>query len=164
VNAWWQYFWPAIAAGVIAGVAAGLYGFRRRQERPAMLIGALVAVAAALIWHGPLGAGERLAGAVEGKARAVLVDWEMGKVSAHLQRGPLTRRLELSGPADSFQRSSLVQLMELVPGVRSATWGKGHARPLALEGALAALLGCLVGLLLAYLVELRRRHNAQWTW
>jgi hypothetical protein len=29
---------------------------------------------------------------------------------------------------------------------------------------IASLLGFLLGLLLAYLVELRRRYNAQWNW
>ena len=38
------------------------------------------------------------------------------------------------------------------------------APPLIVEAAAVALLGFLFGLLLAYLVELRRRYNAQWTW
>jgi hypothetical protein len=40
----------------------------------------------------------------------------------------------------------------------------GGGTPLIAEGGLIALLGFLVGLLLAYLVELRRRYNAQWSW
>jgi ABC-type lipoprotein release transport system permease subunit len=35
---------------------------------------------------------------------------------------------------------------------------------LLVEGLFAAVLGFLLGLLLAYLVELRRRYNAQWNW
>ena len=54
--------------------------------------------------------------------------------------------------------------MELVPGVASARWSKGRALPLLAEGTLAAMLGFLAGLLAAYLLDLRRRHNAQWTW
>lgn len=163
MNAFWQYFWPLFALGLLAGVVAGLVGFRR-SDRRILLIGAGAALAAALLWHGPLGGAERFRAAVERNTRVVLVDWEMGAVSAHLQRGPLTRRLELAGPADSFQRGELVRLVKLIPGVGSATWGKSRALPLAAEGALAALLGLLLGLLLAYLIELRRRHNAQWNW
>lgn len=163
MNAWWQYFWPLFAAGLVAGGIAGLNGFRRRERR-VFLIGAAAAIAAALLWHGPLGAADRFAGAVERNARFVLNDWEMAAVSARLQRAPLTRRLELAGPADGFQRGELVRLMNLVPGVGSASWGKARAVPLAAEGAGVSLLGFLLGLVLAYLVELRRRHNAQWTW
>jgi hypothetical protein len=36
--------------------------------------------------------------------------------------------------------------------------------PLIAEGAAVAVLGFLLGLLLAYLVELRRRYNAQYNW
>lgn len=163
MTAWWQYFWPIFAAALVAGGVAGLIGFRRRERR-VILIGAAAAVAAALLWHGPLGAADRFAVAVERNARFVLDDWEMGAVSARLQRGPLTRRLELGGPADDFQRGQLVRLMNLVPGVGSASWGKARALPLAGEGVGVSLLGFLLGLVLAYLVELRRRHNAQWTW
>ena len=40
----------------------------------------------------------------------------------------------------------------------------GGGTPLIAEGTGASLLGFLIGLLLAYLVELRRRYNAQWNW
>jgi len=166
VTAGWQYFWPLFAAGLVIGVTAGLVGFRRAAERrrQALGIGIAAAVASALLWHWPLGAGGRFAAAVEQEARFVLVDWEMGAVTARLQRGPLTRRLELLGPADRFQRGQLVRLMDLVPGVGGATWSKSRAVPLAGEGAALSLLSFLLGLLLAYVVERRRRHNSQWTW
>ncbi len=164
MTAFWQYFWPVFAAGLISGAVAGLIGFRRGRARRAMLLGAGAALAAALLWHGPLGGANRFSTAVERNTRQVLVDWEMGAVTARLERGPLTRRLELSGPADAFQRGELVKLVKVIPGVGSATWSKDRALPLAAEGALAALLGFLVGLVLTYVVELRRRHNAQWNW
>ena len=40
----------------------------------------------------------------------------------------------------------------------------GLLRKSTLLGAGIALLGFLFGLLLAYLGELHRRHNAQWNW
>jgi hypothetical protein len=89
----------------------------------------------------------------------------MVKVTAHLHRGPLTRRLILAGPADDFQRSELVRITGAIPGFGSVRWSeKGGGPPLILEGAAVAVLGFLFGLLLAYLVELRRRYNAQWNW
>ncbi len=162
----WQYFWPLFAAGLVIGVIAGLIGFRRRGDRRQRVLGLGIAgaLAAAMLWHWPLGAAGRFAAAVEHEARLVLVDWEMGAVTARLQRDPLTRRLELSGPADQFQRGELMRLMDLVPGVGGATWSKARTVPLFGEGAALSLLAFLLGLLLAYIVELRRRHNAQWTW
>ena len=98
-------------------------------------------------------------------ARQTLDYYEMTKVTAHLHHGPLTRRLILSGPADDFQSSELVRIMGDLPGVSNARWSaKGGGLPLIVEGMAAAVLGFLLGLLLAYLVELRRRYNSQWNW
>jgi hypothetical protein len=88
----------------------------------------------------------------------------MTQLSAHLHRGPLSRTLVLSGPADDFQRSELLRIMNLLAGVRDVSWSNRGGVPLFAESAVAALLGFLFGLLLAYLIELRRRHNAQWNW
>ena len=53
----------------------------------------------------------------------------------------------LSGPADDFQRGELVRLMSQVPGVSGATWSdRRGGLPLIAEGALAAILGFLLGL------------------
>jgi hypothetical protein len=35
---------------------------------------------------------------------------------------------------------------------------------LLLEAGIVSVAGFLVGLLLAYVIELRRRYNAQWKW
>ena len=52
-----------------------------------------------------------------------------------------------------------------MPGIASASWSNdGGGIPLIVEGAAVAILGFLLGLLVAYLVELRRRYNAQWNW
>ena len=65
---------------------------------------------------------------------------------------------------DDVQRSELARLLGQIPGVSSATWSNNGGIPLIAEGAGIALLGFLFGLLLAYLGELHRRHNAQWNW
>jgi membrane associated rhomboid family serine protease len=185
MNAWWVYFWPACGLGLLCGVIAGLVAFRaprvrvkaapveiatarskwaRRRVR-AIAAGAVAAIVAAALWHGPLGAGNRLAKSVEHSAAQVLADNEAPNgVVAHIHHGPLTRQLILSGPSDDFQRTEAARLLSEIPGVSSAAWTRSPGMPLIAEGAIAAVVGFLFGLVLAYLVELRRRHNAQWNW
>lgn len=166
MNALWTYFWPCFAAGLIAGGPAGTIAFRRRAKRNgALAIGAIVALALALLWHGPLGGASRLEARVQRGVDHTLTYYEMTQVKGHLSHDPLTRRVLLAGAADDFQRSELVRLMNQVPGVASTTWSsRSGGTPLFLEGAAVAVVGFLFGLLLAYLVELRRRYNAQWNW
>ena len=58
-----------------------------------------------------------------------------------------------------------MRLLSELPGVSRAQWAPSPAGPpLLVEAEAVAVLGFLLGLLLAYLVELRRRYNAQWTW
>ena len=166
MNAFWSYFWPVFGAGVLLGVVAGAIGFRPRAKRNLALgLGAAAAIAAALLWHGPLGAADRFAAEVERNAGRTVVYYEVPQVTAHLHHGPLTRQILLSGSADDFQRAELVRLMQDIPGVEDASWSSGGGTlPLISEGAAVSVLGFLFGLLLAYLVELRRRYNAQWNW
>lgn len=87
-----------------------------------VLIGIAATAGFAALWHGPLGAGEKLAHQVESNARRQLDHDEMFHVQAHLQRNPLSRRLILSGPADDFQRRELVRRLDEVPGVLEVRW------------------------------------------
>jgi len=166
MNALWSYFWPALGLGMVCGIIAGSFAFRWRPRRIAVLIaGAAAAIGLAVLWHGPLGGSDRFSGQVERGVRATLVYYEMPQVTGHLHHDPLTRRVLLSGQADDFQRSELVRLINQVRGVSSTSWSSdGGGLPLIVEGGLVAVLGFLLGLLLAYLVELRRRYNSQWKW
>jgi hypothetical protein len=165
MNALWAYLWPAFAAGLVAGLIAGLIGFRRgRNTRLALAAGASIAIGLAALWHGPIGGADRFSTLVERDLRGALRYYEMTRINAHLHHDPLTRRINLSGRADDFQRSELARLLGQIPGVSSATWSSEGGVPLIAEGAAASILGYLFGLLLAYLIELRRRHNAQWNW
>jgi len=157
------YFWPVAALGLLAGAISGTIALRRRRHWM-LAASAVAALAGAVLWHGPLGAAERFAAKVDSTAEFVLADWEMSQVDGRLYRQPLTRRLILSGPADDFQRGELVRIMSTIPGVSSATWSDDGGWPLLAEAAAVSVAGFLLGLLLAYLVELRRRHNAQWKW
>lgn len=166
MNPLWTYFWPILCAGLLCGGLGGLFGFRRQRRRP-LIIAGLVALAATAAWHGPLGAADRFTAIIERQSREALDHYEMYKVRAHLHRAPLTRQLVLTGPADldDFQRSELARLLGQLPGVGGVSWSdRAGGLPLVAEGELAAILGFLGGLLIAYLIELRRRYNAQWTW
>ena len=90
--------------------------------RTIFLLGAAAAVGFALLWHGPLGAGERLTLEAETSARATLAKYELPMIQAKLQRDPLSRRLILSGPADDFQRSELIRILDGTPGVLEVRW------------------------------------------
>jgi hypothetical protein len=184
VNAFWSYFWPAIGLGLIFGILAGSLAFRVRivrvPERPneptliarprrkrisLLAAGALAAVLAAAIWHGPLGAADRFSAKVEQDARETLAYNEAPTgMSVQIHHGPLTRQLILSGPGNDFQRGEAVRLLRQISGVSDAGWARSAGLPLIVEGMVAALLGFLFGLLVAYLVELRRRYNSQWNW
>jgi hypothetical protein len=142
VNPLWDYFWPIFAAGMVIGAFASHLAFRqmrlRRRDRLAgegALIhewrrtrkvyfggGMVAAIVAAMVWSGPLGAGNRLTTRIENAARATLDHLEMTQVGARLERGPLRRRLVLSGPADDFQRGQLVQIMDDIHGVAGVRW------------------------------------------
>jgi hypothetical protein len=162
VSPLWVYLWPPVAFAVALGLVGGLFGLRR--GRAIVVAAGLLALAGAALWHGPLGAADRFTTVVERSARDTLALYEMGGVHGQLHRGPLSRRLLLSGEADEFQRSELVRIMSGLPGVGRATWDQSAGIPLIAEVEIASALGFLLGLLLAYGIELRRRYNAQWEW
>ena len=84
--------------------------------------GVAATLACAGLWHGPLGAGERLSTRAEKIARATLVYYELPAVSARVARDPLSRTIVLSGPADRFQRSEMARIMRQVHGVSAVRW------------------------------------------
>ena len=92
------------------------------SRRTILLLGTVATVGFAALWHGPLGAGERLAQRSEVIARRTLDYYELPMIQAKMQRAPLARRLILSGPADSFQRAELVRILDDIPGVLEVRW------------------------------------------
>ena len=175
----WDFYWPALTACAVIGVLIGVAAFRattslrpktpgyRRRAWLVCIAGGALALGAGALWHGPVGTADRFAASIERQAQQVLVDWEMTQDQARIARGPLKRTVILSGPADEFQRSELARIMNLVPGVGSVRWAdmpEGLQLPLLAEVALASLGFFGLGLLLAYLLELRRRYRAQWSW
>jgi hypothetical protein len=184
MTAFWDYFWPVFSVGIIFGIIAGTGALRVRivrvRERPHdpdlihpprrrrdafIVAGILVSMAAAVLWHGPLGAADRFTFQVERIARQVLIDFSAPTgITVHIHHAPLTRQLILSGPADDFQREETTRLLSQIPGVSDAVWAPTMAIPLIAEGIAVSLLGFLLGLLVAYVAERRRRYNSQWNW
>lgn len=166
MNVLFAYYWPAFAAGLIGGLIAGVIAYRKGPHANRWRAAGLAAgILLAMLWHGPLGAGDRLARNIEVNAHATLVYYELPAIRAHVHRGPLSRRVVLEGQPTGFQRAELPRTMETLPAVASSRWAPtGSGLPLFLEAVAAAVLGFLFGLLLAYLVELHRRYNAQWNW
>jgi uncharacterized membrane-anchored protein YhcB (DUF1043 family) len=184
MSTFWDFFWPLLSTGLVIGVIAGTVAFRLQTKRSkdalagatdtlpvrwrrriiALAVGTILSLAVAGLWSGPLGAADRLASQIDHDARFTLDNYEMTQVTGHLHRAPLSRTLILSGPADDFQRSELVRILSIVPGVSRVRWSNRGDVPLIVEAAGAALLGFLLGLLIAYVAELRRRYNSQWSW
>ena len=165
MNAFWSYFWPCFAVGLIVGGPTGLIAFRRHSRRNIVFAaGAALSILLAALWHGPVGGAARFEARVQRGIDANLVYYEMTHISAHLHHGPLTRRVMLSGPANDFQRENLGEILEEIPGVESASWASSGGMPLIVEAMVVAILGFLSGLVLAYVAELRRRSNAEWKW
>jgi hypothetical protein len=179
MNALWDAYWPVLTAAALIGLNAGAFAFRKRGasrfQAPVFARRRTLALAAGIaltlifgaVWHGPVGWGERFSSGIEGSARRTLTDFEMAQVQARLERSPLRRTLVLEGPADDFQRSELVRIMSAIPGVGAARWRdmpEPVRLPLLIEVELAALASFGLGLVLAYLLELRRRSRAQWRW
>ncbi len=95
------------------------------MNRSLIFLGGVVATLSfTALWHGPLGAGERLAARAEKIARQTLVHYELPAVSARVARDPMSRTMVLSGPADDFQRSELVRIMNQVPGISAVRWDR----------------------------------------
>ena len=130
------------------------------KRNGALALGLAATLAATALWHGPSGAGERFAVAVDREVRFMLDHYEMQAVAGRIERGPLTRRVLLSGPADDFQRGEIKRMTETLPGVATTQWeGGAGARqlPLLAEAALMALACFAAGVVLAYIAALRRR-------
>lgn len=169
----WDLYWPILAAALAIGTLAGVFAFRegaaRRRKVLALAGGFAAAFIVTALWHGPAGTAADLRVSVETTARTTLDYYEMNRIEAGLQSSPAGRTLLLAGEADDFQRSELIRILRQVPGVVAVQWkdsgdGESFPLPLLLEVELWSLLVFGLGLLLAYLIEVRRRARAEWRW
>ncbi len=90
-----------------------------------VVLGIAATLAFTGLWHGPLGAGDRLAAHAEQTARRTLDYYELQMIQAKLARHPLARTIVLSGPADNFQHRELVRVLNDVPGILAVRWDDG---------------------------------------
>jgi hypothetical protein len=170
VNLLWDYYWPAVVAAVIIGVMTGRVAFQRfagHRRILAFAAGALAAIAVTALWHGPIGAGDRLANSLQTSVHRLLVAFEVPQFQSQVERNPIRRTILLSGPADNFQRVEAVRILNDTPGVAAARWTDTNGEssmPVLAEVTLASLVAFGLGLLLSYLLELRRRSRAEWRW
>lgn len=91
------------------------------NRAPLLLAGIAATIAFSSLWQ-ILGAGDRFAGHAERIARRTLDYYELPQIQARIQRGPMHRRLILSGPATDFQREELIRVLDQVPGVIDVRW------------------------------------------
>jgi hypothetical protein len=133
-------------------------------------IGLLLALAAAWIWHAPLGNGERLIDRLQSEAEQGVADSGLPGIKVSLSRDPLARAATLSGTANDLQREGLgsqkgvsdyVRDVEGISGVRWTDEPDSGRRitPLLLETMALAALAYLIGLGLGWLLWGRRRRE-----
>lgn len=134
------------------------------------ILGLLLTLAAAWIWHWPLGHGERLIGRLEAEARAEVAKAELPGIALSLSRAPLARVATLSGPANGLQREGLGSQKGVsdyardVEGISEVRWADEpdagrRVVPLVLETLALAALAYLIGLGLGWLFGRRRRDD-----
>ena len=118
-----------------------------------LALGVAATSAAAFAWHGPGGAADRFASAVDRDVRILLDNYEMEAIDVGLQRDPLARRILLSGEADDFQRAEMVRMMEVRNGVGEARWNRPpmltYPLPLLVEAIAMGLAAFALGLVIA---------------
>jgi hypothetical protein len=93
------------------------------KRNATLALGVAAVLAETALWHGPLGAADRLTAKIETAARAELQRQEMPGISVRVARDPqLRRQVVLTGPADDFQQAELVRLIDGLPGVSGVRW------------------------------------------
>ncbi len=132
--------------------------------------GLLAALAAAWIWHGPLGHGQALVDRLESEARAAVARSELPGLAVSLGRDPLDRNVTLKGRTNDLQREGLGSgqgindFVREVEGVGALRWTdepalQRRALPLLAETMILAALAYLTGLGLGALLWGRRRRE-----
>lgn len=133
-------------------------------------IGLLLALAAAWVWHAPLGHGERLIDRLQSEAEQGVAKSELPGIKVSLSRDPLARAATLSGPANDLQREGLgsqkgvSDFVRDVEGMADVRWADEpdagrRVMPLLLETMALATLAYLIGLGLGWLLWGRRRRE-----
>lgn len=126
-------------------------------------IGLIAVLLMGWLYHGPIGQGEALIGALEAQAQAAVAKTEVPGVTVALGHDPLSRTATLTGPADPFQREGqgelkgLNQLVGDIEGVAGVQWAsppttKATSIPLLAETLLMIALAYLIGIAIGRLL------------
>jgi hypothetical protein len=133
-------------------------------------IGLFLALAAAWIWHAPLGHGERLIDRLQSGAEEEVARTELPGIKVRVSRDPLARVATLGGNANDLQREGLgsqkgvSDYVRDVPGISDVRWADEadagrRVMPLLLEIQALAALAYFIGLGLGWLLWGRRRRE-----
>ena len=134
------------------------------------ILGLLLALAAAWIWHAPLGYGERLIDRLQSEAEDGVAKAELPGIRVSLSRDPLARVAILSGRANDLQREGLgsqkgvSDYVRDVPGISGVRWADEaesgrRITPLIVETLALVALAYGLGLGLGRLLWGRRRRE-----
>lgn len=125
-------------------------------------IGLIAVLIMGWLYHGPMGHGAALVGALEGQAQAAVAKTEIPGVAVALGHDPLSRTATLTGQADPFQREGqgelkgLNQIVGEIEGIAGVQWAspptsQATSVPLLAETLALILLAYLAGLAIAWL-------------
>ena len=133
------------------------------------VIGLAIALAAAWLWHGPAGQGEKLVSRMEAQARQYIALGKLPGMTVRMERDPLARSAVLSGNADEIQREGLgsqygiKDYARAVDGMARVRWDDEPARrglPLLAELLILAAAAYLVGFGVGARLFGRRRRES----
>lgn len=133
------------------------------------LIGLVAALAAAGLWHGPGGGGQRLVDSLEAQARSNVALARLPGISVRLDREPLSRTATLSGTANDLQREGLgsqygvKDYVREVEGIADVRWDdepEAGGLPLLAETLILAALAYAAGFGLGTAFFGRRRRTS----
>lgn len=134
-----------------------------------VLIGLVFALAAAWVFHGPLGTGDAFVTRLETEAREIVKQAEMQRVRVRFEHAPLSRTAILSGDANDFQREGMGSLPGLndlvggIPGVAGTRWSDDPAAaggvPMIAEVLGMTAIAYAIGLLLGALLFGRKKRE-----
>lgn len=139
------------------------------SRRTTFLIGLAAVLAIGVLYHGPLGFGQRFIDRIEAHAARRIAVTELPGVKATFGRSPLSRTATLSGPANQFQREGLGsypglnERVETIPGVAGIRWADEPARrtiPLLVETLGQMLIAYLLGIIIGRLWFGRRKRTS----
>lgn len=127
------------------------------------MIGLVAVLLMGWLYHGPMGHGEALIGALEAQAQAAVAKTEVPGVSVALGHDPLSRTATLTGPADPFQREGqgelkgLNQIVGDIEGIAGVEWAsppttQATSIPLLAETLLMIALAYLIGIAIGRLL------------